>query len=88
VVVEAVNNGDGRLRVRFTVSNANNAIRRIQIPRNDNGVVIPSPPPLGMPSTEFFIARQTPNVPTTVSFTITDACGDWQTFVGGGATAF
>jgi hypothetical protein len=30
----------------------------------------------------------TAGTPTTVSLTITDRCGDWKTFVGGGATGF
>ena len=39
-------------------------------------------------SATFSVSRVTSGQPTTVRFTVTDACGAWQTFVGGGATAF
>jgi thermitase len=33
------------------------------------------------------LSRTTPNTPTTVPFKVQDACGSWQTFVGGGTSA-
>jgi hypothetical protein len=39
-------------------------------------------------SATFVVRRVTAGQPTTVSFTVTDICGPWQTFVGGGPDAF
>jgi hypothetical protein len=36
----------------------------------------------------FVVRRVTAGQPTTVSFTVTDICGPWPTFVGGGPDAF
>jgi hypothetical protein len=36
----------------------------------------------------FVVHRVTAGQPTTVAFTVTDICGPWQTFVGGGPDAF
>lgn len=48
-----------------------------------------SVPLTGAPrSVVLIVARQTPGLPTTVPLTITDDCGDWRTFVGGGPSAF
>jgi hypothetical protein len=37
-----------------------------------------------------FVVRRTGNrsSPTTIRFAVTDDCGDWSTFVGGGPAAF
>jgi hypothetical protein len=40
------------------------------------------------PSVTFVVRRVTAGQPTTVSFTVTDICGPWPTFVGGGPDAF
>jgi len=43
--------------------------------------------PAGTQQTGFTVRRATPGQPTTVPFVVVDACGDWSTFVGGGANA-
>jgi hypothetical protein len=44
--------------------------------------------PPGSRQTSFSIRRATPNLATTVPFTVIDDCGSWPTFAGGGPTAF
>ena len=46
--------------------------------------------PAGSTSLGFVVSRQPPGSRTsvTVPFVVTDDCGDWSTFVGGGGTAF
>jgi hypothetical protein len=42
-----------------------------------------------LPTTVTFVVRRvTAGQPTTVTLTVTDICGPWQTFVGGGPDAF
>jgi hypothetical protein len=36
----------------------------------------------------FLVGRATAGQAATVSFTVTDGCGDFPTFVGGGPSAF
>jgi hypothetical protein len=36
---------------------------------------------------DFTVERATPGQPTTIPFTVLDGCGEWPTFVGGGANA-
>ena len=84
----AVPNGDGRLRVTVSATGNGNVIRQVQITRNVNGVLSPSTPATGTAQSVFFVARATPGAATTVALTVTDACGDWPTFVGGGPDAF
>jgi hypothetical protein len=53
--------------------------------------VVPSGQVLGVPGTpvtySFFVRRQTAGVTATVPFTVTDQCGEWKSFVGGGTSA-
>jgi hypothetical protein len=42
----------------------------------------------GVTQTSFVVRRATAGSATTVPLVITDGCGDWQTFVGGGPSAF
>jgi hypothetical protein len=44
-------------------------------------------PATSAPVLDFTVERVTPGQPTTVPFTVVDACGEWQTFVGGGTQA-
>jgi hypothetical protein len=44
--------------------------------------------PPGTTSYTFYVRRATAGQATTVSFTVTDSCGTWPTFVGGGPGAF
>lgn len=74
--------------VELRFGNATNAL--IDIPGGASGlagnVTIPLPP--GGAQTTFFVRRQTPSGAATVPLTVVDACGDFQTFVGGGPQAF
>jgi hypothetical protein len=47
-------------------------------------VALPSQPP----SVVLTVHRVTAGQPTTVELVVTDSCGTWRTFVGGGAGAF
>jgi len=44
--------------------------------------------PAGTQQTQFTVRRATAGQATTVPLVVTDACGPWSTFVGGGAGAF
>lgn len=44
--------------------------------------------PVGSQTATFQVRRSTADQPTTVRFTVSDACGEWRTFVGGGPGAF
>jgi hypothetical protein len=44
--------------------------------------------PAGTQQATFNVRRLTPGQPTTVLFAVVDDCGPWQTFVGGGPSAF
>jgi hypothetical protein len=56
-----------------------------------NGQPITSGQVLTLPATtlavDFTVQRATPGQSTTVPFTVVDGCGEWPTFVGGGANA-
>ena len=45
-------------------------------------------PQAGTPTYTFSIRRVTAGQAANVPFTVTDACGEWPTFVGGGPSAF
>lgn len=45
-------------------------------------------PAAGTSSVQFLVHRTQSGLPTTVSLVVTDGCGTWPTFVGGGAGAF
>jgi hypothetical protein len=79
----------------------NNIVRKVQIPRAENaqveiagqtfgasgGSVTPTSPSQRL---TFTVARQPAGAPSTVTvpLVVTDDCGEWNTFVGGGPTAF
>jgi hypothetical protein len=42
----------------------------------------------GITSQQFFVRRTNAGVASTVPLTVTDVCGAWPTFVGGGPSAF
>ncbi|MCC6177143.1 MAG: hypothetical protein IT305_17700 [Chloroflexi bacterium] len=92
----------GRLRVvAATTTNSGtptNSLRRIQFTRMDNAQVdTPGRAGVGQPFTmdlpsgtsafTFHVRRTTNTGGATVHMVIVDACGDWPTFVGGGANA-
>jgi hypothetical protein len=57
---------------------------------NNNAVTAGPTFPLaaGAQEATLVLARQTPGLPSTVSFVVSDACGEWKSFVGGGPSAF
>ena len=102
VAVQAVPNGDGRLRVTVSVaSNATttNALRTITWDRQDNATVtlasggpISTSQQTALPAETqtitFLVGRLAAGQATTVRFTVVDSCGPWPTFVGGEPHAF
>ena len=88
---------------RDAACSPNNQLQSIQITRLDNATVDwPGPPPTVIsslpatpipvpgspPSYQFTVVRTTPGAASTVHLTVTDGCGEWPTFVGGGPGAF
>jgi hypothetical protein len=95
VTTSVVKEGPGVLRATITATGANNTIRRLDFtPRNAivRGTGLPdqtaqfSTTPLST-STTFRVVQRTPGA-AQVNLVVTDGCGTWQTFVGGGPTAF
>jgi hypothetical protein len=101
VAVTAVPNGDGRLRVTLTAStnpgSGPNLLQSLQFTRLDNAAVdvgsqtnvtgtltlLPA-----VQSQTLFVRRPTAGAASTVQVTVTDGCGTWPTFFGGGPGAF
>jgi hypothetical protein len=94
-------NGDGRLRVTISAqTNAGtptNALSQIQVGPSTNALVmdldgqtVPSTEslPPGTQQVTLYLERLSAGQATTATVTITDRCGAWPTFVGGGPGAF
>ena len=89
---------DGRLRVIVSATAQTpfaNALRTITWGRMDNATVTiadggsASPGqqtalPTGAQTATFLVSRRVSNQPATVHFIVTDTCGEWPSFVGGG----
>jgi len=102
VEMQAVSTGDGRLRVILSVSSNpgfTNALQAITFNRLANASVLVDGTgrvsqgqrltlPVGIQTAALSVSRGAPGQATTVQLTVTDACGNWPTFVGGGAGAF
>ncbi|MCC6174957.1 MAG: S8 family serine peptidase [Chloroflexi bacterium] len=92
----------GALSVTLTATGSGNAIRSIGTGgRTPTNAIVDLPPPVGSTSGSFTyqlatgsasvtfqVRRATTGQATTVPLVVTDACGDWPTFVGGGPSAF
>ena len=93
----------GRLRATIAARDAacthNNQLVSIHVTRTDNATVdvgtrtgasgdFVESFPAGPPETAVFVNRVTPGRASTVQLIVTDGCGDWPTFVGGGPNAF
>ncbi len=79
----------------------NNIVRKLQVPKAENarveiqgqtfgaagGSVTPTSPTQRL---TFTVTRQPAEAPATVTvpIVVTDDCGEWKTFVGGGPNAF
>lgn len=96
VAVTATGVGSDRLQANLVPTGQINGVRSVRITRADNGTVdIGAQTGLGAgavvnvpfttTSLTVFVNRTVSGSPTTVHFQVTDACGSWQTFVGGGA---
>ena len=96
--------GGGRLQVTLSAIAAGNLLRNVQFGAPgrplDNALIDLPDGRVGLsgsfaqainpPATSyiFFVRRATAGQPTTVPIVVTDNCGTWPTFVGGGASAF
>ena len=93
----------GTLQVTISVTRSaaapNNTIQKLQFGPAQNAIVeiggqtrpggsFTYALPAGTQQTTFTVRRQTPGQTSTVPFTVVDDCGGWQTFVGGGPSAF
>jgi hypothetical protein len=98
VSVQTGRSGDGRLLVTVSASGANNWLTVLRFTRTANALVdLPGQTgrsgsfaislPSGTAVTQFWVRRAAPGA-ATVQVTVADRCGDWPTFVGGGAGAF
>ena len=93
----------GRIQATITAQGANNQIHSLRIvtssqiapnfvvdivggPQNVTGPIVYVTPP-GTVQVALFIERINPGA-ATVPMVVTDSCGEWQTFVGGGTRAF
>ena len=86
VSVRATPLGNGRLQVTVLAGGTPNAFRGIRLGTVPNAIVEGSPTISGA-SASFVVQRTGPGA-VTLPFSVTDACGDWPTFVGGGPAAF
>jgi hypothetical protein len=96
--------GDGRLEATITARTnlgtptnsllrldfAKPAVAIVDIPGGPSNQAAPFTytPTAGTTSVSFFIRQQTPGQAATVPLTVVDTCGNWPTFVGGGAGTF
>jgi hypothetical protein len=102
VAVATTRAGSGRLRATLTAqtlpATPANSLQRIAITKIDNATVSLDGSPVtagasvpfqaGTTQATLLVQRQSPAVGATVSFTVTDVCGEWKSFVGGGPSAF
>src|SRR5260370_32901993 len=100
VQVSTSPSGAGRLQVTITATGTNNTLSSIQfgnpvVPVNaaiDIGALVGAegtftyPVPGGTTQVSFTVRRPTPGATTTTHMVVTDQCGAWPTFVGGGPT--
>ena len=94
----------GRLKATITAQGVGNQVHSVRIvaspqvtpnfvvdieggPQNVTGPITHTTPP-GTTQVALFVERATPSGAATVPMVVTDSCGEWQTFVGGGPNAF
>ena len=101
--VQSAANGDGRLRVTLTDNIVGRRLVSVSVGAANNALVdAPSPAqpvltaamppgsislPSGTTSYTFYVRRETEGR-THLPFTVTDNCGSWPSFAGGGRNAF
>ncbi|MCC7372053.1 MAG: cadherin-like domain-containing protein [Chloroflexi bacterium] len=100
-VVTAKSVANGALQVTVSVSDANgpsqNRLQSVTFGSLQNAAVTVNGQPISSEqavqapansvSMSFAVQRVTPGQATTVTYTVTDSCGSWQSFVGGGTSA-
>lgn len=96
-IVSNVTAGGGALQVRVQSATAGLALRQIRFGTFQNAIVTMNGQaitsgqtvtlPAGTASAELQVRRLAAGQSTTVPFTVVDGCGEWPTFVGGGAGA-
>jgi hypothetical protein len=86
VQVRTSNLGSGRLQVTIKATGGGNTVRTIQPGSSPYAALEAQPTIVGADAS--FVVRRTAPGAVTLPLTITDGCGDWPTFVGGGPNAF
>jgi hypothetical protein len=102
VQVHVARTGDGRMQVSLTAGS--NSLQSIQFgtasrPATNASIDLPGvgaglrggfthTPPPGTTQVTFFLRPVVAGQPVTVPLIVTDGCGPWETFVGGGPAAF
>jgi hypothetical protein len=99
VSVQSAPSGDGRLKVTVTASSPGNPLQAIAFGQTNNALIDISGGRTGStggfaqaltPGTlsySFFLRRATAGQAATAPFTVTDGCGEWKSFAGGGTAA-
>jgi len=102
VAITAVPIGPGQLQATIVAQTSpatpSNSLLRVTIAQADNATVLLNggpaagsvgiPLPGGTPAAILLVQRKNSAAAITVSFIVTDICGDWPSFVGGGPGAF
>jgi hypothetical protein len=83
VSVTSARLGSGQLQVTAQATGGNNTIKTISFGQIRNATVVAQPSISGAIAT--FVIQRSAAGAVTVPFTVTDGCGEWKTFVGGGA---
>jgi sugar lactone lactonase YvrE len=79
--------GGGRLQVSVRAGGTPNAIRAVRLGTFPGSAELESQPSISGPDATFVLRRTGPGA-VTLPFTVVDACGEWQTFVGAGPNGF
>jgi N-acetylneuraminic acid mutarotase len=102
VAVATSRGGPGQLQAVISAqtlpATPTNSLQRIAVTRIENATVTVNGNPVsagssvpllaGTAQVTLLVQRQSAGAGSTVSFSVTDICGDWQSFVGGGPSAF
>jgi hypothetical protein len=102
VSVSTTRTGSGQLQATIAAQTSSgtptNSLQSITVTRIDGAVVQVNGSPIATGATITFpggtsqatllIERQAPGAASHVGFSVTDACGEWKSFVGGGPGAF
>ena len=93
---------EATIRSESVPSAPSNSLRTLQVTRIENasvqvnGAGLTAGPTIALPASTTSLTllvdrrapAQNPNAASTVAFVVTDACGSWPSFVGGGPGAF